>query len=99
VIRVTDTERQALEARCPKDADLSTWMRSTCLQVLCPASKTKARPRPKPAPLPDAASLLRARALMSLAQSMSEILQNGTAENPQDLTQILDEVLAALLEA
>jgi len=36
---------------------------------------------------------------MSLAQSMSEILQNGTAENPQDLTQILDEVLAALLEA
>lgn len=96
VIRVSDEERAALKNRCP-DADLSTWMRGTCLGLPVPDATKPRRLVPTPLPPPDEATLLRARALMSLAQATSDALR-GPMLGDRAGQKLCDVLNAAVLE-
>ena len=99
VIRVSDEERAALKNRCP-DADLSTWMRGTCLGLPVPDTTKPRRLVPTPPPPPDEATLLRARALMSLAQATSDALRDPVLGDRagQKLCDVLNAAVLELTE-
>ena len=98
VIRVSADERAALKDRCPPEADLSTWMRTMCLGLPTPDAPAPHRRPPTPPPSPNEAVLLRARALMSLAQATSDALRAPMHGNGQKLCDVLNAAVIELTE-
>lgn len=97
VIRVSAEERAALKERCP-DADLSTWMRAMCLGLPAPEATKTYRQTPVPPPPPDEATLLQARALMSLAQATSDALGGTKTGCGPELREVLNAAVIKLTE-